>query len=215
MLAVTVCLFGVLVLMIAAEHIWRKRILVGDNLRKFVHILLGIFIAFWPWLIGWQAIQLISGAMLGAALLVRYVKVFKFADSLHTANYGDLFFIAAVLACSFITTSKIFFTLAILELALADGAAAIIGKKFGRKWRYQVFGHTKTVLGSMAFWFISVCILGVGLLWAHELIDYGHYAALLIFVPPLLTVLENISVRGLDNLTVPLSLLLILEAVKL
>lgn len=215
MLAVIVCLIGVLALMLAAEHIWRRRILVGGNLRKFVHILLGVFIAFWPWLIGWQAIQLISGAMLGAALLVRYVPVFKFAAGLHTANYGDLFFIGAILVCASITTNNIFFALAILELALADGAAAIIGQKYGHPWRYKVLGHTKTVLGSMAFWFITVCLLGVGLLGAHQLIDYRHYALLVIFVPPLLTALENFSVFGLDNLTVPITLLLILESVKL
>jgi dolichol kinase len=62
-----------------------------------------------------------------------------------------------------------------LHVALADGFAAIIGTKYGRAWAYKVFGQTKTIIGSMTFWVVSLCILGIGLLFAHDLIPFSHY----------------------------------------
>jgi phytol kinase len=212
MLAVIVCSAGVLAILMVAEWFFRSRILVGENLRKFVHITLGGFVASWPWLISWGAIQLLGLVMLAGVFASRYKKeLFDFSKSVHRADYGDIFFVMAVLACSILTSNNVFFAVAMLEIALADGLAAIVGKKYGRYWRYKVFGRTKTVLGSMVFWFTSVCILGTGLLLANDLINFQHYVALVILLPPLLTVLENVSVRGLDNITVPTALLIILR----
>ena len=63
----------------------------------------------------------------------------------------------------------------------------------------------------MAFWFMSVCILGAGTLFAHDLIDFASYASLLLLLPPALVFLENISVYGLDNITVPVAVLFALH----
>jgi dolichol kinase len=49
-----------------------------------------------------------------------------------------------------------------------------------------------------------LCILGVGLLPALSFIPFNHYAALLIILPPVLTITENVAVLGIDNLAIPI-----------
>jgi len=63
MFALALCLLGLLVLLIIAEFIGKQRILKGEYHRKFLHISAGTFIAFWPWLISWHWIQVISLVM--------------------------------------------------------------------------------------------------------------------------------------------------------
>jgi uncharacterized membrane protein len=63
----------------------------------------------------------------------------------------------------------------------------------------------------MTFWLASLCILGVGLLFAHDIIAFNHYALLLILLPPTLAFLENLAVLGLDNVVVPVAVVLALQ----
>jgi len=211
MLAIAFCLFGVFVLLLAGETLSRRKILKGEHQRKFSHISIGTFIAFWPWLVSWRAIQLIAVAMLLVVLANRNRKFFRSINDYRKGEYGDLFLAVAVLLCALLTTTKIFFTLAILNVALADGLAAVIGKLYGRRWRYKVFKNQVTLIGSMAFWFMSLCILAVGVLFANSLIDFTSYAILLLALPPALVLIENASGLGLDNITVPIAVLLALH----
>jgi dolichol kinase len=217
MLAVIVCLAGVFALLAIAEYMARQKWLKGENLRQFVHITVGSFVAFWPWLIGWSTIQIHGTAMLAVVILnrSRRGRFFHFNKVTKRETYGDIFFALAIIACALLTTDKIFFALAILNLSLADGLAAVVGLNFGKRWRYKVYYHTKTVLGSMAFWLVSICVLGVGLLFAHNVIDFTHYALLVVFLPPLLTALENVCMLGLDDLVIPLAVLLFLRLAQM
>ena len=129
-------------------------------------------------------------------------------------GYGDVFFALVIMLCALLTDVKLFYALAILHLALADGLAAVIGKNFGMTWHYKVFRQTKTVLGSMAFWFISLCILGTGTLFDTNLISFSNYTVLLIFLPPVLTMLENLVGFGLDNIVIPLAVLVALHVAQ-
>lgn len=63
----------------------------------------------------------------------------------------------------------------------------------------------------MAFWVVSICVLGIGLLAAHSLIPFGQYVILLIALPPILTFVENIGVFGSDNLLIPIVAILALR----
>ena len=104
--------------------------------------------------------------------------------------------------------------MAILHLALADGLAAIVGQNFGDYWRYRVYGQVKTVVGTMTFWLVSLIILGVGSLLAPSSVDYSHFGLIIILLPPILSFVENFSIKGTDNITVPFVLLIALRAVS-
>jgi len=211
MFAVIACLVGICIILAAAELLWRRKILEGEEQRKFVHISTGVFVAFWPWLISWRSIQLIGLAMLLGVLINRRQKSLHFSGNIRMEGYGDVCFALAIILIASLTTTPIFFALAIFHLALADGLAAVIGKNFGKDLRYKVFHQPKTVIGSMTFWFISVCILGTGLLFASSLIPFQTYVLLVVGLPPILTILENVTGMGLDNIVVPVGVIVALQ----
>jgi dolichol kinase len=211
MLAVTLSLFAILVVLLLDELLWRKKIIHGELKRKLVHISVMTFVAFWPWLMDWKTIQLIGIAMVLVLLVNRQIKVLHYLGGIRQQTYGDVFLALSITTTALITNNKILFAVAMLQVALADGFAAIIGTKFGMKWKYKVFGQTKTVLGSMTFWVISLCVLGVGLLQAFPELQFSNYAILLIFLPPILTATENLAVWGTDNLAIPIVAVAIMQ----
>jgi dolichol kinase len=211
MLAVILSLFAILAVLLLDEYLWRRKIIHGELKRKLVHIAVTSFVAFWPWFMGWKTIQLIGIAMVLVLLVNRQIKVLHYLGGIRQQTYGDVFLALSITTTALITDEKIFFAVAMLHVALADGFAAMIGTKYGRKWSYKVFGQTKTVFGSMTFWIVSLCILGICLLPAHSLIPFSHYALLLILLPPILTATENLAVWGTDNLAIPIIVLTALQ----
>ena len=197
MLKVFICLAGIFLILLVAELLSERKILKGEYLRKFVHIASGSFIAFWPWLISWRLIQILSLLMLLIMLTNKYIGFFSYHGRVRRITYGDYFF-----------------ALAILEVALADGLAAVAGIGFGRGWEYKVWGVKKTVIGTMVFWIISAAILTPGLLAEHAIFSFKDYYYLLLLLPPALTLLENFALYGADNLLIPIGLIIILRAAQ-
>jgi len=213
MLSIIACLAGVFILLAVSESLTIKGTHKGELVRKFTHITVGIFVASWPWLISWRAIQIIGIAMAVVVFVNRRFDFFRFNKGLRRESYGDYFFALAITACALLTSSKIFFALAMLNLALADGFAAVVGRKYGGKWKYKIFGHAKTVIGTMTFWFISLAVFATGGLLAHAQLDINGYVVLIVLAPPILTFLESASPQGLDNLIIPLAAIGLLHIV--
>lgn len=214
MLAAIACLAGIFVLLVITELLYKRKILKGEYHRKFLHITAGSFIAFWPWLVGWGTLQILATVMLGVIVINRYFPVFNYyGRRLGRTTFGDIFLSLAILICALYSHNKVFFALAILEVALADGLAAVVGIAYGKQWGYKVFGYRKTVLGSMTFWIISAALVP-SLLAAHDVLSLNDYYFLLLLLPPTLTILENLAVFGVDNLAIPLATLIILRLVQ-
>jgi len=211
MLAVITCLGGIFAILVTSEILYRRKILEGEYLRKFVHISSGTFIAFWPWLVSWWQIQAISLAMLAVVIYNHRSRTIHLSGNIKRLTYGGMLFPLGVLASALLTHNKFFFALAVLHLALADGLAAVAGTAYSEKFSYKIFHQVKTLSGTMTFWLASLCILGVGLLFAHDIIAFNHYALLLILLPPTLAFLENLAVLGLDNVVVPVAVVLALQ----
>jgi len=214
MLAITACLIGIFGLLIIAEVLGKYRILKGEYHRKFLHITAGSFIAFWPWLISWRAIELFGLAMLAVMVANHFLSFLNYRGRVGRATFGDIFLGLAIFLSASFTHNKNFFALAILEVALADGLAAVAGISYGKNWGYKVLHHRKTVIGSMVFWLVTLCVFGAGLLPAHSIISFQDYFILLLILPPVFTLAENFSVFGLDNLVIPLMTIFILRAVQ-
>lgn len=211
MLAAFACVAGLALILTVGEMLWNRKILRGEYQRKFDHILIGSFVAFWPWIISFRTIQIISAFMIAVALFNHLHKTFHYGNNLGRHTYGDIFFALGIMLVSLLTGDKLFFALAILNMALADGLAAIAGRRYGKNWRYLVLTHTKTVIGSMTFWLVSLCIFGIGLLFSSDLAV--HYLPLILFLPPALMLVENIPGLGADNVFVPLVVILVLNAI--
>lgn len=195
----------VLALLLLNEWWWRGRTH-GEVSRKFVHITVGTFVAFWPLFLSWQQIQLLSLGFVVAVVISRQFHIFKAIHSVQRPTWGELYFGAAVGLAALLSHQPAIFTIALLHMSLADGLAAIVGSRYGGKYRYAILGAEKSRLGSATFLMVSLALLVA--------YDIQQQAGLGIWLPVIAasaTVLENLAIRGLDNLAVPLLLILSLS----
>lgn len=197
LIATVVAIFAVLC---AAELGWRRQLLDNEVGRKFVHITVGSFVAFWPFFLSWNEIRLLSIAFLVMVALSSKLKIFRAIHSVQRPTFGELCFAATVGLLTFITQSKGIYAAALLQMSLADGFAAIFGNRYGRDNTYHLFGHSKSVIGTAAFVVTSLVILtGYSMLSTGGLPVQGIVGAALVAA-----FFENVAPLGLDNLLVPL-----------
>jgi len=185
-----------------SESLWRREQLRGERARKFIHIAAALVISIWPFFMSFRAIRFISVAMVAVILLSRWFNIFKGIHSVERRTMGDIFFPASVFVIAMITSSDWVFMAAILHLGLADGMAAVVGDR-ALKYRYKVFGESKSLAGSFTFWVFSVLITGFVVAFG-PLHFVGFGPTILLLLPIAATAVESISVRGTDNLFVPL-----------
>jgi phytol kinase len=142
-----------------SEVWWRKRNVHDELSRKFVHITVGSFVAFWPFFLSWDEIKLLSLAFLAVVAVSRYLNIFQAIHSVQRPTWGELWFAIAVGAIAFTTHNKWIYAAALLQMSLADGLAAVLGVAYGRRHRYQIFGQPKSLIGSLTFFITSILIL--------------------------------------------------------
>ena len=195
-----ITLLIVFVILVLNELYWRSKKRHSELSRKFIHIVVGSFVAFWPFYLPWSDIQIISLAFIVVVLISRKINLFKSIHSVGRTTWGELYFGISVGLVSVMSSNKWVYMVAILQMSLADGLAAVIGSSVLIGRRYKIFGHNKSVIGSLTFYIISFILTVVYLIFSK---GQSQPATVLIVLPLISTVLENISVGGLDNLTVP------------
>jgi phytol kinase len=199
----------VLLLLLLSELLWRKRHVNPELTRKFAHITIGTFVAFWPFFLSWNQIKILSLAFLVVVLLSQYFKIFQAIHSVQRPTWGEIFFAVAVGALAFMVPSdhKGIYVAALLQMSLADGFAAVLGTLYGKNNRYEILSYPKSMVGTLAFFALSLAIL-LGYVWfSGAVMPIWHALALAIGA----TALENIFVRGLDNLAIPLFVAILLK----
>ncbi|HSE29472.1 MAG TPA: hypothetical protein VLA77_02725 [Candidatus Saccharimonadales bacterium] len=209
MLALAVVLV-VLAVLLLAEFLARYTQIRSEITRKVVHILVGVFVAFWPFFLTWTQIQLLSAALLVVVLISIKLNIFKSIHAVKRNAWGEVLFAVVVGVLATVAQDKFIFMAAMLSLSLSDGLAAVIGEKYGVKTQYNVFGRTKSVVGTITFLVVEVLVM-VG-----YSVFSGIAPSFLIFVwlPVLATIAENVSGNGTDNLVMPLLVALILLQVS-
>lgn len=203
---IALTVLAVFILLVTSEIWWQKRVGHGEFSRKFIHITVGSFVAFWPFYLSWREIQALSVAFLIAILISKYLNLFQAIHSVQRPTWGEVFFGAAVGLIALMTQDPWIYCAALLQMSLADGLAAVVGVRFGNGQRYLVFGHAKTLVGTLTFFAVSL-----GLLTAfnsHFPVPLGP--GQLLGLSAAASVLENLAVKGFDNLLVPLLVVLVL-----
>lgn len=175
--------------------------------RKFVHISVGSFVAFWPLFLTWEQIILMSIAFVAVVSVSKYFHIFSSIHGIKRATWGEVYFGAVVGIVALITHDPWIYMAAVLHMSLADGFAAIMGMRFGKKYHYTVFGSLKSVVGTLTFLAISLVIL----FFYSQNDAYTAGYVPLIWLAFGATVLENAGMRGIDNLTVPLAVAVVLS----
>ncbi len=187
-------------LLVLGELWWRKQSVHGEHSRKFVHISVGSFVAFWPFFLSPGQIIFLSLAFLVAVVASKYLNLFQVIHSVQRPTYGELWFALVVGLLAFMKDQPHIYTAALLTMALADGLAAVVGTHYGKSNHYVVFGAPKSLVGTATF-FITTCIILIG----YVLVTSDALALpLIIPIAAVATLIENVAVRGLDNLLVPL-----------
>jgi len=209
-LSTLVIIFAVL---LVNEYLWMSKRLKGEAARKFVHILIGVWGAFWPFYMDWEAIQIISLLSVIFFLSMRLAPWFQSLYDVKRKSFGDVIAPATIGLLTLVEPNKWIFAAAILHIALADGFAALSGSRFGNNNRYVIFGNTKSVVGSITFWAASFMIIAGALILSP--ISFTETAIpLLLWLPLAATLLENICPYGLDNLGVPLLIVAVLGSLQ-
>jgi phytol kinase len=202
---VTVLVVGLLLL--ANEWWWRGRTH-GEASRKFIHITVGSFVAFWPLYLGWLEIELLSLAFVVAVLISQQLNLLKTIHSVQRPTWGEVFFGLSVGSVALLTHNPAVYAVALLHMSLADGLAAILGVRYGASNAYQLFNIKKSLAGTATFAVVSTLIL-IGFA-AHQQTGF-HPAYVLVIITA--TLIENVGVKGLDNLLVPLLVAVVLQQI--
>lgn len=199
-------ILAVFLVLVVSEAGWRKHWLKGEIGRKFVHVIVGSFVAFWPFFLSWNEIRILSLAFFVVVLISKQLHIFRAVHSVQRPTYGEALFAISVGLLTFITHSKGIYAAAILQMSLADGFAAIAGTRYGTSNKYHVLGQPKSVAGTATFAVISFALL----------VGYATFSVAGLSTPALFigaigaTALENFGLRGIDNLLVPVFIGLIL-----
>jgi dolichol kinase len=192
-----------------AEWLFYKFKWKPENTRKIVHFGTGILTFLFPVMLSHHLWVLLLCSSF-AVLLLLSMK-FNFLNSINGVDritWGSLCFPLAVYLCFIANVyynDSLYFYLPMLVLAISDPAAALVGKATG--WcPYQVWGQSKTIGGSLAF-FISAILLGAGfhLGFNHDTLQSKGMA--IVIMALVTTAVEAVSTKGWDNVSIPLSVI--------
>jgi len=209
MIAAALSIITIFIVLVVSEMLWQTKRLKGELGRKFVHITVGSFVAFWPFYMSFHYVRLISLAFLLVVLASRRFNIFKSVHTIDRKSWGDVLFACGIGLTALMTSSQWIFMAAVLHLSLADGLAAVVGKRYGKKYEYRVLGQTKSIAGTFAFWLVSLIILSV--VFSHGLTSQVMALPLLMWLPLVAAAIENMGLFGLDNVFVPVLIVVALS----
>jgi phytol kinase len=181
-------------LMLALEALVRRRDWRHETTRRIAHVLACLYaIASHAVLPLWLFVLACSLFVL-ALVLSRRMKVLTSVHTTRRASLGEVYLpvgiviaaLAGALAGAPSSQTAVFLA-TILILALADVAAGVTGD--------LLRAESKTRLGSLAFFAVSILIV--------QACGFGPLLSLAVAV--VATLVERVSSRGTDNLTVPLA----------
>ena len=203
---VALSLAAIAAVLVANEIWWRRRTSHSEHHRKLVHMVVGTFVAFWPYYMTWTDIRLISLAFLLVVVLSKALNIFAAIHEVERFSVGEICFALAVGILTFIVHRDWVYAASLMQMSLADGMAAIIGVHYGKKNSYKVLGARKSLAGSAAFFITSFLILVIIGFVAGSSFSIGG----LLLIAALSAIVENVAVYGMDNLLLPVVTALIL-----
>jgi phytol kinase len=208
-----ICLLYVFAVIGVAELL-RRRFGYGSGFtRKVIHISVGMmswglpFLFENPW-------PFVAAALFFAAVNLldwRYGFLAAMASN-DRSNLGTVYFpLAATAVVLLFWERPPLMVAALMPLTWGDGIAPVIGEAFGRH-AYTVFGHRRTLQGSAAFFVAGLLFtwLALWLIPGPPQIEATTALGVAAVIMGSTTLVEAVSLWGLDNLTVTGASMLIL-----
>ena len=172
--------------------------------RKYIHIMLSniwfISMAFFDNFIIAAILPMLFVIINSLSYKFNLIKIMEREDK--KEGIGTVYYAISLTVLSLVTfyiNKPILALPGILIMGYGDGLAAVIGQKVKSK-SFNILGSTKSIAGSATMLIVSL-IISI-LIFSFIGIEYLILKAFLIGI--IATILEAISVKGLDNITVPL-----------
>ena len=200
-------------LFVIAEIAYKKGVNT-EVTRKFVHFGGAFVTIFFPFILTSHWTVLALAVVFALVMLV--TKKLGWLQSVHNVERksdGAIYHPIAIYTCflySQFLNQPMFYVISILILAISDALAALVGKNYGAKEYLVEVGTRKTIEGSVTFFLTSFLIAHLILLLTTET---GRMESVLIalLISIIVTVFEGVSLKGADNLFIPLGTMFILS----
>jgi phytol kinase len=186
--------------------------------RKVSHIGTGLLTMLFPlWLQSQWSVLLLCGMFFLLLVFAKRFKLLQSINGIQRESHGSASYPVIVYFCFLVwdymhqldsdTIGLAWFYLPILIMAFADPAAAFVGSRW--PWiRYQIGIDTKSVSGSLAFFVVSFVVAGGFLLLGLD--NFALYFFICLSIALVSTIAEGLSSKGMDNFSIPASVLFVL-----
>ncbi|MBI3510111.1 MAG: phosphatidate cytidylyltransferase [Bacteroidetes bacterium] len=205
-----------------AEILYHKFKVKVELTRKLVHFGTGLLTLLFPLMLSNQWFVLfLCGSFAFILLASLKFNLLKSINAIERSSFGSILYPVSVYGCYLVYnyyTNKsgrtpdqyIYFYLPILTLAICDPMAALFGKKYPYG-KFTIGKDTKTIVGTGAF-FISSVLLSIVMLVCSGKYSSGTFHLLLLAAGIALSacVVEAVSGKGSDNITIPACVITIL-----
>jgi len=179
--------------------------------RKLSHIGTGILTMLFPvfFTSHWYVLLMCSSFAVLLVLSIRY-GFLQSINAVERETVGSICYPLSVYIAFLVYAWQgdiLTFYVPILVLAIADPMAAFVGKTW--PWKpFHLFGQSKTIAGSMAFAVTAFFVVFslVYPIWVFQNFS-TNYLFLIIGLAVWSSIIEAISAKGWDNLTIPLGVL--------
>lgn len=181
----------------------------AETVRKIFHIAMGLCALAFPFLIRdvWLGF-VIAGTAILLLLAIRKFAVLQkrfgtVCGSVQRRSYGEIYFAAGIaILFSLAHNNFLLYAISLLVLTFADAAAALVGVSWGKHF-YRSIGGQKSWEGSFSFFVVATACIYAPLRFAADLQSAAIFLIALT-ISLLLTIIEALSWRGLDNIFLPL-----------
>jgi phytol kinase len=203
-------------LLVFTELIYKRLEFKGEVTRKFAHFTATLSTVTFPYMFTdhWYVLALAVFFFILLYISKRRTQLKSIHDI--TRKSAGSYLLPAAVYLTFLISLKMghrfYFILPVLVLAISDPVAGILGlniNKYNHKIVFMGYEFQKTTLGSSSF-FLSSFLISVIALYYHRMIFDVKTFWLALIIALVGTLVELFSWRGLDNLFIPMSVLLLL-----
>ena len=206
----------VVVLFLLLQVLRRFVAITPEQVRKLAHLGTGALAISFAWIFSSRtSVFIVCGLAALLMLGIRHYAPLKrrmagVLEDVGRKSHGEIYFpLSVALLFALARGSKLMYVIPLLVLTFADSMAALLGEEYG-KHGYAGIGGIKSAEGSVSFFTVAFFSVHIPLLLFTEL---GRPETLLIAIDIALvvTLLEAIAWRGLDNLFIPLGVFILLH----
>ncbi len=211
-MAAVLVVVGLVILLMILRWAQGRFSLHPEFTRKMAHVLMGCTTLSFPWLFTsvWPVLAL---GVLTAGVLIyarRNARLKTVLGGVERVSLGEFYFVVSVVLVFWLSNGNVVsYLVPVLVLTLADAVGALVGTRYGMS-RYQTDEGFKSWEGSLAFFVVAFLAIHIPVLL---MTGTGRAESLLISLTLalLVTLMEGMSWRGMDNLFVPIGTMLLLE----